>query len=192
MTEEKNTKKPVLADDSGVAKEENIEKLKKQLEECEKIKAEYLAGWQRERADFLNYKKEEMERINQLMNYAKEEVILKILPVLDNFDVATRQNFLKENLDGQGKERTEKIMQGVNQIKKQIDDFLKSLGVEEIKTLGETFDPKFHEVAEEVESSSAKDFEGKEIKSGIIAGESQKGYKINGRLMRPAQVKVVK
>ena len=165
------------------------EEFKKKLEECEKKAAEYLSGWQRERADFLNYKKEEMERIGQLINYAREEFILEILPLMDNFEVIARQNFLSENLSGQEKERVEKIIQGFIQIKIQFHDFLKSLGVEEIKSVGEKFDPKFHESVEEVEPASPAD---KGIKSGIIVEEIQKGYKSNGRLLRPAKVKVSK
>ena len=157
-------------------KEINIEDLKKQLEECEKQKAEFLVGWQRTRADFLNYKKEEMERIGGLMVYAGEELILKILPILDNFEVAEKK--LPENL------KNDENMKGILQIKNQIQDFLKNQGVEEIKSIGEKFDPNFHEVAEEVEVKAKE--------PGIIVEEIQKGYKINGRLLRPAKVKVVK
>jgi len=171
------------------------EEFKKQLEECEKKAAEYLSGWQRERADFLNYKKEEMERIGQLINYAREEFILEILPLMDNFEIIARQNFLSENLSGQEKERIEKIIQGINQIKIQFQDFLKSLGVEEIKSIGDSpshkasdeqwkFDPRYMEAVEEVEI--------KGMEPGTIVEEIQKGYKSNGRLLRPARVKVVK
>jgi len=58
-------------------KELNIEELKKKLEECEKLKSEYLAGWQRARADLLNYKKDEIERIDELIKYADVGIILK-------------------------------------------------------------------------------------------------------------------
>src|SRR3989344_4581433 len=98
------------------------EDLNKQLEECKKQKEEYLAGWQRARADFLNYKKEEMERFGEILKYAGEEMILKLLQILDNFDIATRQN-LRQDLGGQ--EKTEQIIKGFLQIKTQIEDFLK-------------------------------------------------------------------
>ena len=168
MAEEKNAKNEI--------KELKLEDFKKQLEECEKQKTEFLAGWQRTRADFLNYKKEEMERIGGLMVYAGEELILKILPILDNFEVAEKK--LPENL------KNDENMKGILQIKNQIQDFLKNQGVEEIKSIGEKFDPNFHEVAEEVEVKAKE--------PGIIVEEIQKGYKINGRLLRPAKVKVVK
>ena len=77
----------------------DLEDLKKQFEECQKQKEEYLNGWKRERADFLNYKKEEMERIGELIKYANEELILKIIPILDNFELAEKKlsGDLKEN-----------------------------------------------------------------------------------------------
>jgi len=71
--------------------EQNIEELKKKLEECEKLKDEYLAGWQRERADFLNYKREELERIGEILKYTNVGLILNILPILDNFEIAEKK-----------------------------------------------------------------------------------------------------
>jgi len=165
-------------------KESNIEVLKKSLEGSEKKAQEYLAGWQRARADLLNYKKEEMERIGELLKYAAEEFVLRALPILDNFEVAEK----KLSEDARGSED----IKGILQIKKQLEDFLKAQGVAEIKTIGEKFDANLHEAIEEVEPSSAKASEGKDIKSGIIVEEIQKGYRINGRLLRPAKVRVTK
>ncbi len=176
-----------IAEETTAKKEEgklNIEDLKKKIEELEKQKSEYLAGWQRERADFLNYKKEEMERIGELLGYAKEEMILKILPLMDNFEVIEKK--FPEDL------KKDENVKGLLQVKIQFQDFLKSLGVEEIKAVSEIFNPDLHEVIEEVESSVAKAMEGKDIKSGIIVEEVQKGYKINGRLLRPAKVRITK
>lgn len=147
-------------------KEPSAENLKKEMEDCQKLKDEYLAGWQRARADFLNYKKEEMERVGDVLKYACEGLILKMLPLLDNFEIALKS--VPE--------------EGFSQVKKQFQDFLKEQGVEEIKSVGEKFDPNLHEVVEEAE--------GKE--SGIVLEEIQKGYTINGRLLRPAKVKVAK
>jgi molecular chaperone GrpE len=154
----------------------NLEELKQKLEECEKLKDEYLAGWQRERAELLNYKKEEMERIGELIKYADLGLILKFLPILDNFEIAEKK--LPENL------KTDENVKGLLQIKNQILDFLKNQGVEEIKSVGEKFNPNFHEVIEEVEV--------KDKEPGIIVEEVQKGYLINGKVLRPARVKISK
>ena len=159
-----------------IKKEPNIEDLKKKLEECEKLKNEYLTGWQRERAELLNYKREEMERLGELLKYVAEPLILKILPILDNFEIAEKK--LSENL------KKDENVKGILQIKHQILDFLKSQGVEEIKCLGEKFDPNFMEVVETVET--------KDKESGMVIEEIQKGYKINDRLLRPAKVKIAK
>jgi len=172
-------------------KELTLEELKKKLEECQKLKDEYLAGWQRARADFLNYKKEEIERIEEILKYAGVGLILKILPILDNFEVAEKK--LAENLKvdelrssspfADARVNDENV-KGLLQIKNQILDFLKNQGVEEIKCLGQKFDPNFQEVVEEVAV--------KDKAPGTIIEEVQKGYKISGRLLRPAKVKVVK
>ncbi|PIU98225.1 nucleotide exchange factor GrpE [Candidatus Wolfebacteria bacterium CG03_land_8_20_14_0_80_40_12] len=154
----------------------DIKEIQKKLEESEKKAAEYLTGWQRARADFLNYKKEEMARIGEFLKYATEEFILKILPILDNFNVAEKN--LPENL------KNEKNVRGVLQIKTQLEDFLKSQGVEKIKSLGEKFNPNLHEVVEEIEV--------KDGKSGIIIEEIQKGYKLYGKVIRPAKIKINK
>ena len=154
----------------------NIEEIKKKLEECQKLKDEYLTGWQRARADLLNYKKEEMERIGEFLKYADVGLILKILPILDNFELAEKKT--SEDL------KNNNSIKGILQIKNQFQDFLKNQGVEEINCLGQKFDPNFQEIVEEVEI--------KDKESGIITEEIQKGYKINGRLLRPAKVKVAK
>jgi len=134
-----------------------------ELEKCE----EYLSGWKRERADFLNYKKDEMERINQLMKYSNEELILKLLPVLDNFCLAEKH--LPENKE---------FADGFLQIKNQLSDFLAKEGIEPIKTIGEPFDPNFMEA---VEGDGEK-----------VSEEVQRGYTLHGKLIRPARVKISK
>jgi molecular chaperone GrpE len=157
-------------------KELSPEDLKKKLEECQKQKEEYLQGWQRARADLMNYKKTEMERVGEILKYANEEFILKFLPILDNFELAEKE------LSTEAKNSAN--FKGMLLIKKQIQDFLKNQGLEEIKSIAEKFDPNLHEVVEEIR------MEDKE--PGIIMEEIQKGYKINGRLLKPAKVKVSK
>jgi molecular chaperone GrpE len=153
-----------------------IEELKKKLEETEKLKNEYLTGWQRARADLINYKKEEMERVGSFIKIAQEGLIFEILPILDNFDIAEKKipNELKENEN----------VKGLLQIKQQILDFLKKKGVEEIKSIGKKFNPAYHEVVGEIDTD--------QFETGTIVEEVQKGYKINGRVLRPAKVRVAK
>ncbi|MDP3883231.1 MAG: nucleotide exchange factor GrpE [Candidatus Staskawiczbacteria bacterium] len=155
-------------------KEEN--KKLNDLEELKKKCEEYLNGWKRERADFLNYKKDEMERIGQLVKYANEEIILKLLPILDNFCLA--EQHIKD--------------EGVMQIKKQLEDFLEKEGVKSIDVIGKTFDANTMESVEigEAKPAFVKDFG--EAREGIVIEEIQRGYTLHGKLIRPAKVKITK
>jgi len=116
---------------------------------------EYLNGWKRERADFLNYKKEEMERISCLVKYANEEIILKLLPVLDNLYLA--QSHIKDD--------------GITQI-------MAKEGIEPIEVMGKPFNPATMEAVEG--------------DGGTVTEEVQKGYTLNGKLIRVAKVKIAK
>lgn len=182
MPEEKKEKPSV--EGKEVNKELSVDELKKELEECRAQKNEYLSGWQRERADFLNYKREEMERIGQLAGFVKEELILEMLPIMDNFEVIEKN--LPENF------KKDKNIEGLMQVKIQFADFLKQLEVEEIKSIGEKFDPHFHEIVEEVEIKDNGSASSPQRESGTIIEEVQKGYMINSRLLRPARVKAIK
>ncbi len=159
------------------------------LNALEKRCDEYLNNWKRERADFLNYKKDEMERIGFLGKYVKEDIIFKILPILDNIYLAEKQ--LPENLKSGkgGSAQAIEWTKGFLQIQNQITEFLKKEGIEEIKTTGQKFNPNFHEVVEEIGPSEAL---AKEASVGTIVEELQKGYKINDKVLRPAKVKISK
>lgn len=161
-------------------KELSVDELKQKLQECEKLKNEYLAGWQRSRADLINYKKEEMERVGDILKYANEGLILKMLPILDNFEIGIKEIVKLSLSDNKEKE----LMKGLIQIREQFVAFLKEYGIEEIKSVGEKFDPKYHEVVSEIEALDKE--------NGTIIEEIQKGYIINGRLLRPSKVKVAK
>ena len=173
-------KETTIKDDTktDVVKEEipKDEAQQNKIKEIEKQKEEYLNGWKRERADFLNYKKEEMERMSALIKYANEELVLKMLPILDNFLLAEKN--IPEDL------KKDNNIKGLLLINLQLKDFLKNQGIEEIKTVGEKFDPNFHEVVGESEKESGE--------SGIITEEIQRGYLMEGKVLRPAKVKVTK
>jgi len=150
-----------------------LEKLKIELEECKKIRDEYLAGWQRAKADFENYKKDEVKRRAEFIAFANENLINEILPIIDNLDIAFNSlpQDLSENL----------WVKGVLNIDIQLRDILKKYGIEEIKVKkGDKFDPNFHEAITSGE-------EGDEIIEIF-----QKGYLLNGRVLRPVRVKIGK
>ena len=175
--------------DKNIKKEKeniDIEKLQKEIEDSKAKSDEYLNNWKRERADFINYKNEEMERIGFLGKYVKEDIILKILPILDNIYLAEKQ--LPENLKNgsTGSPQAIEWTKGFLQIQNQITEFLKKEGIEEIKTIGEKFDPNFMEATEEVSGSLTP------AETGVVIEEVQKGYTMDGKVIRPARVKISK
>jgi molecular chaperone GrpE len=151
----------------GASQDKPSEKIK----ELEKKAEEYLNGWKRERADFLNYKNQETERIGQLAKYANEEIIFNLLGILDNFNLASQH--LKD--------------QGFLQIKKQLEDLLAKEGIEPIEVMGKKFDPNTMDAIGESEIATSD-----VAISGTVAEEAQRGYTMHGKLIRPAKVKVTK
>ena len=165
-----------LSNDKHISNSSELEIYKKKCDD-------YLNNWKRERADFLNYKKDEMERIGFLGKYVKEDIIFKILPILDNFYLAEKQ--LPENLKSGKSGSAEAIewTKGFLQIQNQITEFLKKEGIEEIKTNGEKFNPETMEAVGEAEEKGD---------SGMVVEELQKGYIMESKVLRPAKVKISK
>jgi len=153
--------------------ENKIKKLKKKLEECRKEKEEYLKGWQKERADFINFKKGEEERIKNKEKEIKMELIKKILPILDNLEMAEKN--LSPDL------RDNNWAKGIINIKKEMIEILKREGVREIEN-NEFFDPVIHEAVAIQEGKN----------DDKIIEVFQKGYYFEDKLLRPARVKVEK
>ena len=157
--------------------EENKEKnISEDLEECKKKKEEYFSGWQREKADFINYKKKELERLEEIMFAAKESIFMEMLPVMDNFYLA------EKNISE--KDKGDKIVKGLLLIGKQLGKIIKDMGIEEIESVGKKFNPLIHEAVGEIEDKSAE--------PGTIIEEVEKGYQLGERVLRPAKVKVTK
>jgi len=142
------------------------------LEKCEKEKEEYLNGWKRAKADLINYKKEESERTQRLIDYNTEKIVMEILPIMDSFNVALKE--LNEE---------DSFVKGFQQIESFLVKFLKDKEVNEIECLGKQFDPFFHEAVEMIE---------KEGESGTIIEIFQKGYMIKDKVLRPVKVKIIK
>ena len=164
----------IPTEENTINKEEPVDSAQGKLKELELKCDEYLNNWKRAAADLINYKKDEMERMAFLGTYAKEAMVLKVLPIIDNFYLAAKEipKEVKESTWGGG----------FIQIAKQIEDFLKKEGIEEIEVIGKPFNPEVMEIVEQVEGGE----------SGIVAGELQKGYIINGKVLRPTKVKVTK
>lgn len=155
---------------------EIIEKLK----EAEKQASEYLNGWKRAQADFENYKKQQARMQKDFLQFASVNLIMQILPVLDNFHAST--DHIPED------QKNNQWVVGIMHIQKQLEKVLEDNGVSEIKVKeGDEFDPAMHEAVKQEERSKKK--EESEFKNKIIK-VIQKGYKIDNKIIRPARVVV--
>lgn len=193
MTDE-NSKKPIeneennddvtiesddTLDDSVLAEEslqETVKKLREKLKACTKEKQEYLDGWQRTKADYMNSKKEEELRRKDIMKYASEKLVDDLIPVLQSFDMA----FVN-------KEQWEKVDKnwrvGVEYIYSQFRGVLETNGLKEINPLGLPFDPNRDEALEYVPVEE-------ELGNHKVIEVVQKGYELNGKLIKAPRVKV--
>lgn len=124
---------------------------------------EYLNNWKRERADFLNYKKDEARRIEEFARFANEDVILESMEIVDDLELAVQE--YKDI--------------GLEQIIKKFKDLFKKYGVEEIEVKKGKFNPELHE-AVETEAGGEK----------MI--QIRTGYTMHGKVIRPARVKIIK
>ena len=144
-----------------------------ELEQCKKERDEYLAGWQRAKADFINYKKEEMIRLQEIAKYAAEDLIEEMIAILDSFDLGIA-----------ALEKAGPVEKGIYMIRAQIEDVLRKRGLERIRAkTGDPFDPEVHEAIAETESDKP---------AGTILEEIEVGYRLHGKIVRPARVKVSK
>jgi len=156
--------------------EQEFEKLKEDLELLEKQNQEHLAGWQRARADYSNLQKDMERRQREMIEFANATTVAEILPIYNHLKLA-----LKHVPSGQ---EESDFVKGIEQIKKQFMDFLKKFNIEEIKTVGEKFDPNLHEAIDCQEKEGCKD--------GEIYEEVAAGYMLGDKVIEPAKVKVGK
>ena len=140
---------------------------KSQPEEDEALNARYM----RLMADFQNYKKRTEKEKSDIYAYANEKIVTQLLEVLDNFERALSHECADEG-----------YAKGMEMIFRQLSDVLEKAGLEEIKALGEDFDPNFHNA---VMTEDNADYE-----SGKVTGVMQKGYRLNSKVIRPSMVKV--
>ena len=149
--------------------------LKRELETARKKIDEYLNGWKRAKADYLNLNKDSEKREQEVVQFANAALILEILPIYDNFKLAWR-HIPEEH------RRNDEWLKGIEHIKSQFRALLKNIGIEEIKTVGEKFNPEFHEAV------SKEKITGK--KPGEITEELKAGYKLFDKVLEHAKVKV--
>ena len=163
-----------------MAENEKIEK--EEIKQKENVKNNELQAKQQELeeltdrykrilAEFENHKKRSQKEREGLYNSILSDIVAIMLPILDNLENAAKVETTDEN-----------YKKGIELVLKQFRDVLKSKGVEEIKTLGETFDPELHEAVSSVQDDSKGEKE--------IVQEYRKGYKIGHKVIRHSMVVV--
>lgn len=150
--------------------EDNVEPIV--VEEDYKSKFMYVA------AEMENARRRFEREKESLVKFGNEKVLSSLLDVVDNLDRTL------DAISNDEDEKVKNIVVGIEMVKNQFVEVLKNNGLEEVSALGEMFDPNFHEAMAGQPAEGKKDDE--------ISSVFQKGYRLNGRLLRPAKVIVVK
>ena len=125
-------------------------------------------------ADFDNFRKRAQREKDEARQFANQGLLEKLLPVLDNFEMALTAV----------KDADPSVRDGVQMILDQLLGVLKESGVEPVDAMGQPFDPNLHEALSQEETT--------EVEEGTVVQQVQRGYKLNDRLVRPARVVVAK
>lgn len=153
------------------------EELRAALEEERARAEEYLDQWKRARAEFANFKKRNEKEREELLKFANSVLIAKLLPILDDFERATKT--IPDKI------HTLTWVEGIFLIHRKLQTILEQEGVTEIEAgVGKEFDPAIHEAVVHEESE--------EYKEGQIIDILQRGYRLHDRVVRPTLVKVAK
>jgi molecular chaperone GrpE len=156
---------------------EKIAKLKEKIKKLESEKNEYMDGWQRERADFINFKKRSEEEKKDYIKFANENLLEEMLVVLESFDMA----FMNKE---QWNSVPENWRVGVEYIHSQFVKILDDNGLKEfVPKIGDKFDVKSH-IAEEMKLVE------KETEDGTVIEIKKKGYIMNGKIIIAPKVVV--
>lgn len=175
MKKDEDRKIEYVSEDDDMP-EKKIAKIKKNLKVCKQERQKYLEGWQRTQADFQNYIKQKDIETGEFKKFATESIVLAIIPIMDNLILACEsipKSIAHDNW-----------VKGVEQVRKHFERVLSENGVKEIiVSVGDKFDPAYHEAAGEIESDG---------ESGTIAEVLQGGYTLNDKVIRASMVRLVK
>lgn len=167
-----------VSEDPGTVEEKNVEEeltsLRSQLEEQKARADDYYNRLARVQADYENFRRRTRQEKEEFYKYASEQLIVALLPVLDNFGRA---------LAAKG-QSIENFKSGVEMIYRQLQDVLQAEGLASVPAVGEQFDPVKHEAVMQAESDEHPD--------NTVIEEFQRGYYLKEKVIRPAMVKVAK
>jgi molecular chaperone GrpE len=162
-------------DSEGNLADERLAQLEQELQQAKLEKDDYYARLLRNQADFDNFRRRSKQEYEQACLYGGEDLLKKILPVLDCLERAVA-SFSDQNGENAG------WRDGVQLTLKQFQTILAAEGLEVIEALDQVFDPQFHEAVLQEQSDA--------VKEPTVIQELQKGYKYKNKLIRPAMVKV--
>ena len=148
-----------------------------QLALSQKQAAEHLDDLQRLKAEFENYRKRVLKEQTQLVERASQQLVEKLMPVLDNFELALIAADRSKDYDS--------LVRGVEIVYGELMDLLHREGLQKIEAVGKPFDPNQHEAVLEVGDGPAEG-------DPVVAEVVRNGYTLKGRVLRPAMVKVVR
>lgn len=161
------------SDGAGV---EELEALQQELLECRAKADEYLDGWQRARAEFMNYKKRVEREQAQVYQSAAGNILRRYLDIMDDLELALKNR----PQEGEGAAWAD----GIELIARKLLSFMESEGVKRMEAEGKEFDPNLHEAVTSEESD--------EYESGQVIEVIKQGYMIGDRVLRPAMVRVAR
>lgn len=144
-----------------------------QLEEAMAEQERYASMYSRLRADFDNFRRRKIQEMDTVRSTATADVVQGLLPIVDNLERAVTSADESEGA----------LAEGVRLVLRQFIQSLAACGVEPILSVGQPFDPEFHEAVERVESTT-------EVQSGTVVDELQKGYRMGDIVLRPSVVRV--
>ena len=155
---------------------DEVSALLEELEEAKRKEAEYLDGWQRARAELANARKRFQREQEQAYAGARADVLLRMLPVVDDFERAFA------TLPDEMAEEEKAWLGGIRLIWRKFQALLQQEGVSAIEAVGQEFDPHLHQAVTHEPSET--------VPEGQVIDEMQKGYQMDGRVLRPSIVRV--
>ncbi|PDO09302.1 MAG: nucleotide exchange factor GrpE [Candidatus Reconcilbacillus cellulovorans] len=167
----------VEAGDGGVEEVDASQQAESSAEDAERFRKEaevWYDRFVRLQADFDNYRKRTAQEREEWVRSASRRLVEKLLPVVDHFELAAASSRQNRDFDA--------LAKGVDMILRQLEQLLREEGVEPIETVGRPFDPELHEAIMRVDSA--------EHGEGVVVEEVRRGYRMHGKVLRPALVKV--
>ncbi len=151
--------------------EQDTSQINPELEALKKQSNDYLKGWQTERANLLNYQRDETSRLTYALSLSERNMLLEIIIILDNFDLILKNSDVNSE-----------YFKGIKMIYDQFVSFLNRHQCFSFESLNQVFDPNLHEAVEMVKDDTKE--------NNIVVEEVKKGYKLNDQIIRPSLVKV--